>query len=224
MQVSDLGIPTLNQAKNSADEARSTSSLGQTKDQFLQLLLATIKHQDPLAPQDAEKFSEQMTQFGQLEQLFNLNDSVSGMNTSLTASAKYQALGLIGKSASVATDVLQHQEGVPVSLQYQLNQSAKKVKVDVLNNAGISVRSLELENQGAGVKSVDFDGLATDGTSLGTGTYKIKVTAVNDAGKEFSGMPIVKGPITGVEFNDYAQIVNVAGQPYLMDQVISIHE
>jgi flagellar basal-body rod modification protein FlgD len=43
------------------------------KDMFLQLLVAQLKNQDPLAPQDGAQFATQLAQFNSLDQLVSIN-------------------------------------------------------------------------------------------------------------------------------------------------------
>ncbi len=43
---------------------------------FLQLLVAQIKNQDPLSPQDPTAFISQLAEFSSLEQLISINDNM----------------------------------------------------------------------------------------------------------------------------------------------------
>ena len=60
------------------------------KNDFLMLLSAQLRHQDPLNPQNDSEFAAQLAQFSSLEQMQN-------MNTTLSAMANYQAYSLVGK-------------------------------------------------------------------------------------------------------------------------------
>lgn len=44
---------------------------------FMTLLVAQLKNQDPLAPQEGAEFVAQLAQFNSLEQLININDRLN---------------------------------------------------------------------------------------------------------------------------------------------------
>ncbi len=67
------------------------------KDDFMKLLVAQLKHQDPSNPTDMNGMTEQMTQFGILEQLTNLAKANEAASTSLE---KTYAVELLGKTVS----------------------------------------------------------------------------------------------------------------------------
>src|SRR5215475_8509789 len=61
--------------------ANNRSSLGQ--DAFLQLLTTQLAHQDPTAPQDNGEMIAQMAQFSSLEQLTQMNKTLTAVATAL---------------------------------------------------------------------------------------------------------------------------------------------
>jgi flagellar basal-body rod modification protein FlgD len=59
--------------------SRSTSSAagsGSERDMFMTLLVAQLKNQDPLAPQDGAQFVAQLAQFNSLDQLVGIRQSM----------------------------------------------------------------------------------------------------------------------------------------------------
>lgn len=76
---------------SSTSKQRGSSELG--KDEFLKLLVTQLENQDPLNPQDDTDFIAQLAQFSSLEQMTNMNTTMS--NTS--------AYSLVGKNVIVSS-------------------------------------------------------------------------------------------------------------------------
>ena len=54
----------------------SAASSGSERDMFMTLLVAQLKNQDPLAPQDGAQFVAQLAQFNSLDQLVGIRQSI----------------------------------------------------------------------------------------------------------------------------------------------------
>lgn len=57
------------------------------KGTFLQLLVAQIRHQDPLNPSDGIQFLTQLAQFSELEQLIHMNENLDAIRAGLNPAA-----------------------------------------------------------------------------------------------------------------------------------------
>ena len=68
------------------------------KDQFLQLFTTQLRYQDPLKPMDSTEFTAQLAQFSSLEQLTNLNTSMTQMASLQQQVNNAAAAGLIGRN------------------------------------------------------------------------------------------------------------------------------
>ena len=71
----------------------------QIKNQFLTLLVAQMKNQDPMNPMDNQDFIAQLATFSSLEQLITINDGVENI-AKLIASANEKASGAGEEDAS----------------------------------------------------------------------------------------------------------------------------
>ncbi|SDB10500.1 flagellar hook assembly protein FlgD [Eubacterium oxidoreducens] len=78
-------------ATSSSSSSTSSSEMG--KEQFLQLLVAQMKYQDPLEPMDNTEYVSQLATFTQVEELQNLGASMADM----------EATNLLGKQVIIET-------------------------------------------------------------------------------------------------------------------------
>jgi flagellar basal-body rod modification protein FlgD len=56
------------------------------RDMFMTLLVAQLKNQDPLAPQDGTEFVAQLAQFNSLDQLIGIRQSIEQLTLALNQS------------------------------------------------------------------------------------------------------------------------------------------
>jgi flagellar basal-body rod modification protein FlgD len=73
---------------DSTTQSSSTSGLnGLSENDFLSLLTAQLKNQDPESAQDPSQFVNQLVSFSSLEQLISINQNTSATNSSQSGSA-----------------------------------------------------------------------------------------------------------------------------------------
>lgn len=88
-------------ANSGASEDRSKEPIRETKnelgkDDFLQLLITQLTHQDPMDPLKNEDFIAQMAQFSSLEQMTNISKGIENLQQSQMVGA----VSLIGKEVT----------------------------------------------------------------------------------------------------------------------------
>ncbi|QAS50994.1 flagellar hook assembly protein FlgD [Halobacillus litoralis] len=81
-------------------QTRGTGSNSLGKDDFLKILMAQIKNQNPLDPMKDKEFISQMTEFSSLEQMTNMSQSLQGFMDSQSMPPLIQYSGLIGKEVT----------------------------------------------------------------------------------------------------------------------------
>ncbi len=66
------------------------SKAEQQKSQFLQLLVAQLKEQNPLDPKDGTEFISQLAQFSSLEELINIRTAMETLSKNSAAASSAQ--------------------------------------------------------------------------------------------------------------------------------------
>ncbi|RNC29542.1 MAG: Basal-body rod modification protein FlgD [Candidatus Dichloromethanomonas elyunquensis] len=92
---------TITSANTNSTTNAVSNELG--KNDFLKLLVAQLKNQDPMSPADNTQFVAQLAQFSSLEQMNNVAKSMEELKTSMTTlygqSLLTQGAAMIGKEA-----------------------------------------------------------------------------------------------------------------------------
>lgn len=169
------GIRTATALNQAAEGEEAGDELGQT--QFLELMLAQLRNQDPLDPADNEAFVAQLAQFSTLEGITNLNDSVASMNTSLRSQLTLQSASLVGRSVLVPTNTTL-MEGNGLTGNIELSQSTSNLSVEIAGQSGESIRRLELGAQSAGSLRFLWDGTDDTGAAMPPGIYQVRATSL----------------------------------------------
>ncbi len=204
--TSSATIPTTGTTTPSAtaSAAATASGLGTTvsEGEFLQLLVAQLKAQDPLQPTDSTQFVSQLAQFSQLEQTATTNSTLQTIADSQQASQRSDMTKLIGHNvtANASTLTLAPANGAAPNLLVNLPATAANVQVVVSNAAGVAVRTINMGPQLAGNVNTAWGGTDDHGAQLPAGTYTVAVTATDANKNAITGTPEVSGLVSSLQF------------------------
>ncbi|MCA9212861.1 MAG: hypothetical protein KDB27_07350 [Planctomycetales bacterium] len=99
----------------------SSTVASESRDEFLNLLVAQLRNQDPLEPVKQENFLAQLAQFSTLEGVEKLNANFESQlalqRETLEMQQMSQAAGLIGKEVNFVNSLHQPSQGVVDSVQ-----------------------------------------------------------------------------------------------------------
>jgi flagellar basal-body rod modification protein FlgD len=206
------------QATGSATTTTATSSAKNVlgKDDFLKMMIAQLKHQDPLNPMDGTAFTAQLAQFSSLEQLQNMNTQLTSYIQQQQAIGNSQAVNLIGKQVLAKGNAVSV-DGNPVTLGYNLAGDAVSGQIQIYDANGQLVDTLNVKNQKQGLNAVVWNC-----PSSARGTYTFAVSALDRSGKSVSASTMAQGTVTGVNFHDGATYLNVGGQEVSFSDVVSV--
>jgi len=199
------GLEDIVKATSNKTTTATQKSLG--KDDFLKMLLAQLKNQDPTQPMSGTDFSAQLAQFSQLEQLRNMSDDIKNQSLTMMTMSQTQAIGMIGKEVSASGINSVTANGSPVDLSYVLDKDAAQVVVSILDKDGKVVKSIENYNVKAGPNKVTWKMDA--GT---TGSYTYQVAAMDENNNDLGAKTSASGLVDSVQFKDNKIYVIVNGQ------------
>lgn len=183
----------------STPEKTGPRSLGQ--DDFLKLLVTQLKNQDPLKPTDNTEFVSQLAQFSQLEQSSKQAQLLQQSLDAQTASLQFTLLPMIGHTVTIGRPLVQLGEG-PAQFAYTLEKNAAKVLVNIQDEQGKVVRSLEYHNQLAGPQAAQWDGKDQNGAQVPKGLYRYVISATDGEGQSVKAEGRAALKVSGVRMED----------------------
>ena len=155
-----------------------------TQSDFIELLVAQVKHQDPTKPMDPSEFMSQLTQSSMVNGINELQKSFDSLATKLTSDQSLQAAGLVGKSVLLPGGQGLLTTGVDISGQLNLERHASEVNINIYNTQGELVKTLPLGGNSSGVVQFKWNGFGDAGNVLPEGHYLITAEALIDGDQQ----------------------------------------
>jgi flagellar basal-body rod modification protein FlgD len=219
------GISNEESATKTTDENKGTGELG--KNDFLTLLLAELKNQDPLNPADNTEFVAQLAQFSSLEQLTSMNTSLEdnlASNTSMSeAITNAMIINYFGKEVTAETSSFVF-DGDSAKLNFNLDTAAVGGTIKVYDADGNVIQTSTLPIMEAGANTIEWDGLTTSGGTADKGiyTYILSMTDINGDTVEYTQN--YTGVVSGISYKDGKPNLNIDGIIVPFDKINAITE
>lgn len=193
---------------------------------FLQLLIAQLRHQDPMEPQDSQQFAAQLAQFSSLEQLQNISGTLQqGVEADLVLTQTINntmAATMVGKDIKAFGNRIPLGNGDLSQVNFQTNGFADTAEITIRDRAGQVVRVIEMHSVSPGDHSFVWDGLNNDGVALPQGEYNFSVEATNADGDVISAIPMMVGIIESVRYSGAGAIFVVNGEEIPFSSVLEL--
>ncbi|MEW8116180.1 MAG: flagellar hook assembly protein FlgD [Candidatus Thiodiazotropha sp.] len=171
----DIGL-----TNNSIKQEKEQGQLG--LEDFMQLLVTELTHQDPFKPMENSEMATQVSQFATVSGIDDLNNSFNELRSALTSDQALQAANLVGRDVLVESSVGALANGEPLQGSVVLPSSAGNVRVLISDQSGALVRELQLGTHEAGQVAFSWDGYDDAGDYVGDGLYQVSAIAnVDDA-------------------------------------------
>ncbi len=196
-------VPQTAAAPPAANSSASQASVAMpTAQDFLQILLAEVKNQDPTSPTDPTQYISEMTGFSQLQQLSEMNAALSSMlrsNNSLQSSAAF-----IGRQVTAQGSSIGVAQGNASSIVFT-PAAAGDYQAVITDSAGRQVDSVKLTVTSAGVPFT-FSWEPPSGTADGIYT----VTVLAPGGTPVSGLN-ERGAVKSIQLVNGAVVLDLGG-------------
>jgi flagellar basal-body rod modification protein FlgD len=202
--------------------AKDRIGLADDFDSFLQLLTTQLKNQDPLAPLDANQFTQQLVQFSAVEQAIKTNDALGQLLATMRGDQIARSVDYLGAEVEAEGQTIRLGEGGPARVRYRLDQSAAQVRIEIYDGAGRLVATRQGET-GAGSHSLDWNAQGQSGAPLPAGLYRVEVVASDAAGQAVPVTTTIRGMVDGVEIDGDRLMLSIDGVLMPLDSIISIH-
>jgi len=173
-----------------------TSAADQTQN-FLKLLIAQIKNQDPMSPMDASTMTAQMSQLNMVSSMGTMNTSMQAMLAQMQSANFMNQASLIGHSPMVAGSAINYSGG-EVMLGANLANPLQGVVATIKDASGTVVGTADLGNLNSGMTNFVFDGVDASGAKMPNGIYRVEISGKNNAGANESPTPYVGSPVVSI--------------------------
>ena len=214
------GITPIDSSVTGAETQSSAPAKILGKNDFLNLLITQLQHQDPLNPAESTEFTAQLAQFSSLEQLSNINDNLKNMQLFQTAVTNSQAVSFIGKEITASGNTLQLKDGQTAACHFELTANAALAAITIYDAGGGFVQAFETDPLSAGRQTVIWDGMDRNGNPARPGIYRFEVQAVDVDNQSVGVTPLISAVVTGVSLKDQtASLITELGTIAIADVV-----
>lgn len=228
----------------SAPRALPTNPSGMGRDEFLKMLVAQLKNQDPLNPMDGKDMAAQLAQFSTVEQLIDINKSMTAAQAAQEATAEaitsleetqnaradelaaliegQMAMSTVGKTGvTTGNTVFVDREGIG-HLVVDTGTLKGAGQVTILDAQGNTVSHGRIEKVGEGPQSFDMRDIGFD-PPVTAGKYTYRFEVATDGNQWRQVKTYTAGRITGMKYEQGNPILIIGDSLAVpMSQLIQI--
>jgi len=176
---------------------------------FLQLITAQMKAQNPLQPADPTQFLSQLEQMSQVSSMQSMQSSLSSLQTSLQSTQMANGAAMIGQTVlTPVTSAALDSNGGSVNGAVVVPSGAKAVTVTINDSHGSLVNTFQVAPSASGLTNFTWNGTNINGAAMPAGQYTITATS-SDGVKNTTLTPLVAAKITSVTVDPSSSALDV---------------
>jgi flagellar basal-body rod modification protein FlgD len=172
---------------------------------FLTLMTAQLKNQDPLNPTDSNQFLSELSELSTVEGISQLNTNVNSLSSSLLQTQAVNSAGLVGQNVLASASSVALSSGGSISGAVQVPSGASAVTVSITNSQGATVAQIALPTD-QGLQDFSWDGTTSTGGTAPAGTYSVSAAATV-SGSSQAATTYLNGTVTSVTLDSSSNSV-----------------
>jgi flagellar basal-body rod modification protein FlgD len=196
MSTSPIGSNPAASGASSTSSSAAAPLGGLTMNDFLTLMTAQLKNQDPMSPTDSNQFLSQLSELSTVQGISQMNTTMSTLSTSLLSSQALASASLVGQSVLTPATSASYTSGGTLSGAVQVPTGASGVTLSITNSGGALVDEMSVPS-GSGLQSFSWNGTAQNGSASPSGTYGVTAAAIV-GGKTQAATTLVNGTVQSV--------------------------
>lgn len=189
----------------------STANIGQQD--FLNLLVNQLQHQDPLNPMDPKEFTGQLAQFSTVEQLISMNKKMDQNGGPIASMAAF-----LGQEVVLAQGQVDISSGKGPNLLLDIPSGTQSARVDFLDAKGVVAGSQVVDSPAVGKNVFELKDV-----DVPNGSYGLRVVSVDEAGRFKELSPKITGTVEGFVLEPEPKLL-VGGKQIGMDQIAEVYD
>ena len=191
------------------------------KEEFLQLLVAQLRNQDPMNPMESQDFAVQLAQFSSVEQLMGVNDQLSGQVEYTAALAQAMnssaAVGALGRDVVAVGDAVQVTGG-SAAVTADVGGTGGRATVKIYDENDRLMAEVDLGVVEGGRQTLEVDGLQ----SLDDGAYRYELDVTDSDGNPVATTSYVTGTVSGVKYGMEGPVLVIGAMEIPLGAIIEI--
>jgi flagellar basal-body rod modification protein FlgD len=168
--------------------------LGQAE--FLELMIAQLKNQDPFKAMDPGQFLGQLAQFGTVSGIQEMQGAFTQLSDAMRSSQVLDGATMVGRDVLVASEEATLQAEGAVKGAFDVPTGTTALTLNVRDANGTLVRRMTLPTT-SGMQEFSWDGIADNGVRAPAGQYTFEAVA-SGGGQSMSLEMLLASRVTSV--------------------------
>lgn len=219
--ISDIASTASSPSTDLSGVINPGSKMG--KDEFLKMLVAQLKNQDPMSPMKGDDMAAQLAQFSSLEQLTKMGAAMEAQAAAqqglIGSIHDTTAMNVLGKTVLAAGNEVEVGGTGAEEVQFEVGGSGGLATLKILDDNGKQIGSRPLGFLTAGKHEFE---LGSASAGLAPGAYRFAIDVADAAGKPVLTQTYISAKIDGVRYGSEGPILTSGGLKIPFGTVLQI--